>query len=296
MNHGMNGSVGDGTDTVTHYFRLNLKYRCRIKAPFFPRSRKCGDEQNRDYGLIQERGREGFSWRSCLPSFMVSLLLLSLTDLVSLQFLQFLDFCSSALTCLFLVALSKQYSFNIHLSLDLCKAVSELRIFLRKLFKSRTKMFPRCFRYSIQSHTGVQKEELKKKKSIVGETKFVQKRLRIWSCQKMSSWSSQVLEGIEECKCGINLFIQREPREGKWSRNSVSLLLFSAVMKEILWCFINTVLVSYPKPIALQGSMKKSAPFQPDTAHFSKSLQYCLFEQLWFSDNDEWESSDLNMP
>lgn len=140
------------------------------------------------------------------------------------------------------------------------------------------------------------KGRIKKKKSIVGETKFVQKRLRIWSCQKMSSWSSQVLEGTEECKCGINLFIQREPREGKWSRNSVSLLLFSAVMKEILWCFINTVLVSYPKPIALQGSMKKSAPFQPDTAHFSKSLQYCLFEQLWFSDNDEWESSDLNMP
>lgn len=210
----MSDSVGNGTDTITHYFSLNLKKRCRIKAQFFLRFKKWGDEQNRDYDLIQERGRERFSWRSSLPSSLVSPL--SLTDLVSLQFLQFLDFYSSPLTCLFLVALSKQYSFNLHLAPDLCKAVSELHLFLKRLFKSRTKMFPRCFRYHIQSHTWVEKEELKK--TIMGEAKFVQKRLWIKSYQKMNSWSSQVLEGNKQCMCGINLFVQRGHREGKWQK------------------------------------------------------------------------------
>lgn len=50
------------------------------------------------------------------------------------------------------------------------------------------------------------------------EAKFVQKRLWIKSYQKMNSWSSQVLEGIKECKCGINLFVQREQREEKWQK------------------------------------------------------------------------------
>lgn len=94
MNHVMSGSVGNGTDTVTHYFSLNHKEQCRIKAQFFLRFKKWGDEQNRDYALIQEGGGR-FSWRSSLPSSMVSPLFL--TDLVSLQFL---DFYFSPLICL----------------------------------------------------------------------------------------------------------------------------------------------------------------------------------------------------
>lgn len=146
--------------------------------------------------------------------------------------------------------LSKQYSFNLHLAPDLCKAVSELHIFLRKLFKSKGKMFPRCFRYHIKSYTWVQKEVFKK--CIMGEAKS--KTDCGSSYQKMNS---QVLEGIKECKRGINLFVQREHREGKWPSNFVSLLFFSAVMEEIFCCFINTVLVLYLKHITLPPSMKK---------------------------------------
>lgn len=93
-------------------------------------------------------------------------------------------------------------------------------------------MFPRCFRHWIQSHTRVQKEELKK--SIIGEAKFVQKNLWIKSYQKMNSSSRQLLKGIKECKCGIDLFIQREHREGKWPRNFVSAPLQCSYEGDIL--------------------------------------------------------------
>lgn len=53
---------------------------------------------------------------------------------------------------------SKQHNLNLHLSSDPCKAASELYIFLRKLFKSRSKTFPECCTCSIQSQTWVQKE------------------------------------------------------------------------------------------------------------------------------------------
>lgn len=127
----------------------------------------------------------------------------------------------------------------------------------------------------------------------MGEAKFVQKRLWIKSYQKINSSSRQLLEGIKECKRGINLFIQREHGEGKWPRNFVSLLLFSALMREIFWSFINTVLILYSKHITLQGSMKKISSISARHSTLFKNAAV-LFEQLWFSD-DEWKSSNSNM-
>lgn len=147
-------------------------------------------------------------------------------------------------------------------------------------------MFPRCFTPAFRA-IWVQKEELKR--SIMGEAKFVPNRLWIKSYQKLNSWCSQVLEGIKECKHGIS-----SSRESTGRGNDPEILLVCSSL-ELLWRrysgVLSTVLVSYSKCIALQGSMKEISSI----SDFSKILQYCLFEDLWFSNSDEWKSSNLYM-